>query len=567
MAKNKNKTSADDMVNFVPGSSVIDIGELRRAQSNYDEDLSKQIDAEDAAALTEGSDDELEAKAPGEDESELSLDEQADLLRAELASDPELKKDVLADFDNNESNDDLARMADGVHEQELKNLHEMEILAGEVSDELRALNEVFIAEDKLLEGKMAQETLEEAAKMASSRNGKKTKKVKTEALPDLEDEDTIEEMSEEDQELLNALPTADENGEYNVDDLQSCIEALLFYSDRSVSFKRLKEMLEMTEADDAPLLQAIEQLKAVYQTASHGFEVAEIAGGYQLRTKPSKAPLLRKLAKVQVQRLSRGAMESLTIVAYKQPCTKDEIDKVRGVDSSHFIRTLLDRHLIEVSGRSEAAGRPMIYNTTDTFLEVFGLMDLKGMPPLHEIEAMVPQMAAASAGEEDPRVIQMRNMVHQMKIEANHLDYNAKEDEEILAEIRDRVKAIDITTPYLARQKALAEEGILGDEADLLLAKEFGFAREDLAASEDIAIEEHADRVQPVHQDPEHVNEMSEHLAHDHTHGIHDHAKLRQNEMNFSAGEEEAERAAFEAAFQAQKQDSADSSLDEDHEV
>jgi segregation and condensation protein B len=567
MAKNKNKTSADDMVNFVPGSSVIDIGELRRAQSNYDEDLSKQIDAEDAAALTEGSDDELEAKAPGEDESELSLDEQADLLRAELASDPELKKDVLADFDNNESNDDLARMADGVHEQELKNLHEMEILAGEVSDELRALNEVFIAEDKLLEGKMAQETLEEAAKMASSRNGKKTKKVKTEALPDLEDEDTIEEMSEEDQELLNALPTADENGEYNVDDLQSCIEALLFYSDRSVSFKRLKEMLEMTEADDAPLLQAIEQLKAVYQTASHGFEVAEIAGGYQLRTKPSKAPLLRKLAKVQVQRLSRGAMESLTIVAYKQPCTKDEIDKVRGVDSSHFIRTLLDRHLIEVSGRSEAAGRPMIYNTTDTFLEVFGLMDLKGMPPLHEIEAMVPQMAAASAGEEDPRVIQMRNMVHQMKIEANHLDYNAKEDEEILAEIRDRVKAIDITTPYLARQKALAEEGILGDEADLLLAKEFGFAREDLAASEDIAIEEHADRVQPVHQDPEHVNEMSEHLAHDHAHGIHDHAKLRQNEMNFSAGEEEAERAAFEAAFQAQKQDSADSSLDEDHEV
>ena len=176
-------------------------------------------------------------------------------------------------------------------------------------------------------------------------------------------------------------------------------------------------------------------------------------------------------------------MESLTIVAYKQPCTKDEIDKVRGVDSSHFIRTLLDRKLIEVSGRSEAAGRPMIYATTDTFLEVFGLMDLKGLPPLHEIEAMVPQMAAASEGEEDPRVIQMRNMVHQMKVESNHLDYNAKEDDLILQEIRDRVKAIDITTPYMARQKALAEQGIQGDEADMMLAKEFGFAREDIAAA------------------------------------------------------------------------------------
>ena len=267
----------------------------------------------------------------------------------------------------------------------------------------------------------------------------------------------------------------DENGEYNGDDLQSCIEAILFYSDRSVSLKKLKEMLEMTDAEDAPFLAAIEQLKASYQSKAHGFEVAEIAGGYQLRTKPSKAPLLRKLAKVQSQRLSRGAMETLTIVAYKQPCTKDDIDQVRGVDSSHFIRTLLDRKLVEVTGRSEAAGRPMIYSTTDTFLEVFGLMGLTGLPPLREIEAMVPQMAAAEEGGEDPRILQMRKMVLQMKTEANHLDYNAKEDEKILQEIKDRVKSIDVTSPYLVRQKELADQGIVGEEAEALLAKEFGF--------------------------------------------------------------------------------------------
>jgi segregation and condensation protein B len=168
-------------------------------------------------------------------------------------------------------------------------------------------------------------------------------------------------------------------------------------------------------------------------------------------------------------------METLTICAYKQPCTKDDIDQVRGVDSSHFIRTLLDRKLIEVSGRSEAPGRPMIYSTTDTFLEVFGMMNLGGLPPLREIEAMVPQMAATEEGGEDPRVIQMRKMVGQMKIESNHLDYDAKEDERILQEIRDRVKSIDVSTPYLERQKALAEQGITGEEAEELLAKEFGF--------------------------------------------------------------------------------------------
>ena len=431
----------EEMVSFIEGASVIDMGELRRAQANLDAFIG----------------DDQEDEENGE-EKPLSLDDEAALIFSEIDNDPEMKKDVLSDFNRFESNEELDRIAMKVTEQEIAQIKEMQILASEVSDELMALNQTFIAEDKLLESTIARDLAIEAA--------------------DAENEDILtEEMSEEDAALKAALPQLDENGEYNLDDLQSCIEALLFYSDRPTSLKKLKEMLEMSEADDAPILQAIEKLKAAYQVNAHGFEVAEIAGGYQLRTKPSKSALLRKLAKIQVQRLSRGAMETLTICAYKQPCTKDEIDQVRGVDSSHFIRTLLDRKLIEVSGRSEAAGRPMIYATTDTFLEVFGLMDLKGLPPLREIEAMVPQMVASEEGAEDPRVIQMRKMVHQMKTESNHLDYNPREDERILQEIRDRVKSIDISTPYLARQKQLAEQGIQGEEAELLLAKEFGFDR------------------------------------------------------------------------------------------
>ena len=412
----------DEVVSFVPGSSVIDIGELRRAQNRPLE--------------------------------ETDLDDEARSILEEFENDPEMKTDVLQDFDPESSNENLDRIAVAVGEEEQKNIEQMEALSITVSEELQSLNELFIAEDTILE----------------------TPALRDQLMGEDSDETILaEEMSEEDAALKAALPKANESGEFDLDDLQSCIDTLLFYSDRPLSLKKIKDMLELSEAEDAPFLQAIELLKATFKASNRGFEISEIAGGYQFRTKSNKAPLLRKLAKVQIQRLSRGAMETLTIVSYKQPCTKDDIDQVRGVDSSHFIRTLLDRKLIEVTGRSEAAGRPMIYATTDTFLEVFGMMDLSGLPPLREIEAMVPQMAAKEEGAEDPRVIQMRKLVGQMKTESNHLDYDAKEDERILQEIRDRVKTIDISTPYLERQKSLAAEGITGEEAEAILTREFGF--------------------------------------------------------------------------------------------
>lgn len=414
--------TGEDLVSFVSGSSVIDIGELRRAQLN-----------EDAREILE-----------------------------EFENDPEMKTDVLEAYSVEDSDGNLERIAEAVQTEDDKHLAAMESLALETAGDLKELNDTLIKEDLLLENAdLRREVLGAVLGVSDSDN-------EEEAL-------TEEEMSEEDAALRAALPQADETGSFDSNDLQSCIDTLLFYSDRPISLKKIKDMLEISEAPDAPLLEAIESLKISYQTSNRGFEIAEVAGGYQFRTKITKAPLLRKLAKVQVQRLSRGAMETLTICAYKQPCTKDDIDQVRGVDSSHFIRTLLDRKLMEVSGRSEAPGRPMIYSTTDTFLEVFGMMNLGGLPPLREIEAMVPQMAATEEGGEDPRVIQMRKMVGQMKIESNHLDYDAKEDERILQEIRDRVKSIDVSTPYLERQKALAEQGITGEEAEELLAKEFGF--------------------------------------------------------------------------------------------
>src|SRR5476651_1049559 len=101
-------------------------------------------------------------------------------------------------------------------------------------------------------------------------------------------------------------------------------------------------------------------------------------------------------------------MESLAIIAYRQPVMKEDIDKIRGVDSSYFIRGLLDKKLIEITGRSELPGRPMLYGTTKEFLEIFGLKDINQMPPLRELESMVPGSQSSNPDDEDPRVKEMR---------------------------------------------------------------------------------------------------------------------------------------------------------------
>ena len=180
----------------------------------------------------------------------------------------------------------------------------------------------------------------------------------------------------------------------------------------------------------------------------------EVAGGYQYRTKAGRAPLAKKLAKVPAKRLTAGAMETLAIVAYRQPVMKEDVDKIRGVDSSYFVKNLLDNKLIKITGRSELPGRPMLYATTEEFLTLFGLKDLSSMPSLREIEQMIPA-SQTGKGDEDPRVKEMRRLVNQMTTDTSTtLNYDPKEDEKILKEIKDRVSSIPSSTPYLEEQKA-----------------------------------------------------------------------------------------------------------------
>ena len=271
----------------------------------------------------------------------------------------------------------------------------------------------------------------------------------------LEAELAKEEAEEIDEELKAALPQIQADGSLDLNEVQSCIETLLFLADKPMSIEKIRDLLG-PDFSLSIFQEATTSLVDRYQSTHHGIELVQIAGGFQFRTKVGRSALAKKLARVRVQRLSSGAMESLAIVAYRQPVMKEDIDKVRGVDSSYFIRGLLDRKLIRISGRSELPGRPMLYSTTDEFLEIFGLKDLNTMPSLREIEEMIPTSQTRNPEDEDPRVKEMRKLVSQMKSDTSTtLKYDPKEDEKILKDIRERVNAIPTSTPSLDEQKAL----------------------------------------------------------------------------------------------------------------
>ena len=169
--------------------------------------------------------------------------------------------------------------------------------------------------------------------------------------------------------------------------LQSAIEALLFSSDQPLSLSLLCETLE---ADPAEVSEALHRLGRDCAARDAGVELREIAGGWMLVTTPEQAEWVGRMLRGKRRlRLSRAALESMAIIAYKQPVTKSEVEAIRGVDSSAVLATLLERNLVTIRGRSKVVGRPLLYGTTQEFLEYFGLKDLSELPRPEELRALV----------------------------------------------------------------------------------------------------------------------------------------------------------------------------------
>ena len=170
------------------------------------------------------------------------------------------------------------------------------------------------------------------------------------------------------------------------EDLQKIIETLLFITDRPVKVSRLVDVIENTNAKE--VREAITKLQDMYAVRGSAIQIMEIAGGYQMCTKPEYGRWVRRLYNEKMTtRLSNAALETLAIIAYKQPLTRAEMEAIRGVDVAGPLEKLLDRGLVRVVGRKETIGHPMVYGTTDEFLRMFGLNKVTELPDLQVFAA------------------------------------------------------------------------------------------------------------------------------------------------------------------------------------
>lgn len=168
------------------------------------------------------------------------------------------------------------------------------------------------------------------------------------------------------------------------EEVKSILEALLFISGEPLTVETLKNILEIDKMEIGRLMG---ELIKEYQLKNGGVFISEIAGGYRMVTNPGCGAWVKKfLSTALPTRLSQQSLETLSIVAYKQPIIKAEIEAIRGVNSDGPLRTLLERRLIKILGRKEAPGRPLMYGTTKEFLQYFGLKDLAELPTLKEIQ-------------------------------------------------------------------------------------------------------------------------------------------------------------------------------------
>ncbi len=184
-----------------------------------------------------------------------------------------------------------------------------------------------------------------------------------------------------------------------VKELKRIIEAILFTSHNPVLIEEIRNVVP--EVDPRNIKDAVAELQSELDSAGRGVCVNAVAGGYQMCTKPELSGWIKKFHQVErKEKLSRAALETLAIIAYKQPVIRSEIEAIRGVGVDYIMKKLLENELIRVMGRKKSVGAPLIYGTTDKFLSYFGLGSLAELPGVEELEVAVEAAGAEAPGEE-----------------------------------------------------------------------------------------------------------------------------------------------------------------------
>ncbi len=173
------------------------------------------------------------------------------------------------------------------------------------------------------------------------------------------------------------------------------VEALVLSAHEPIPAARIASIVPRCKP--AKVKELVDELNAEYVKQGRSYEICEVAGGYQIRTLPQYAPYVQQTLKERPLRLSQAALETLAIVAYRQPVTRAEVEHIRGVDAGAVVRSLIERKLIRIAGHRDVPGRPMLYATTKRFLEVFELEKLEDLPTLRDLRELAPEDTPAGA--------------------------------------------------------------------------------------------------------------------------------------------------------------------------
>lgn len=251
---------------------------------------------------------------------------------------------------------------------------------------------------------------------------------------------------------LEAYASAEieEQEELAEDRIMSIVESVLFATDRPVTVATIKQAFKGTKVKSAQIRRALDQLQIDYADGRRGVTLEEVASGYQLRTKLDNMDYLRLMAKARPFKLSGPALEVLSIVAYKQPLIKAEIDQIRGVESGHLLRALMEKNLVAFAGRSELPGKPMLYQSTRRFLEIFGLRNLKELPSISEIDELIPE--GIGDVEEKEKLSDITGQLSQ------EVAGTYSQGEEELVKISDELAQIDVSSEFFEEEKRRQKE-------------------------------------------------------------------------------------------------------------
>lgn len=247
----------------------------------------------------------------------------------------------------------------------------------------------------------------------------------------------------------------------NIEDLEivedehaeSIVESMLFATDKPVSVHSIKLVFKGTNVKGDKIRKILSKLALDYASGHRGITLEEVPGGYQLRTKIENMNFLKRTLKARPFKLSGPALEVLAIVAYKQPLIKHEIDEIRGVESGHLLRALMEKNLVTFAGKSDLPGKPMQYVTTKKFLEIFGLRNLKELPTLAQIDELLPE---GIHEDDDIKNTKLSSITDSMAQNREEMSYSQGEEE--LTKLTEELSEITTSSDFFEKEKQRQKE-------------------------------------------------------------------------------------------------------------